>query len=311
MEGCTGPVELGNDITLANTDSFQQLTSVVLAVDNWGPAITGASITLSINNTVAGPVSYTQTFNVPVATTVGSQPSEDNLTFNLASDGLFVQREFVYGFTFNDPSGNPGGATPDPAGESSLNIALASSGTNLAVGQDTTPGTIWLNDANSNNGDFPTCMGPFPTAGFVQETTDGCAAQEFDAYGTPAQVAAGNADIPAVEFNVVGGTAPELYPGGPSEPVNFAITNPGSTSVTVGTVTTSIVSVTTGSISGDEACATSMYHIGTPTVGPIGNVNPGTTVFAATGTSINMLDDHNNQDNCEGAVVTLGFATTP
>jgi len=43
LAGCDGPSEFGNDITLANPGSYQQLTSVVLAVRNWGPAITGAS----------------------------------------------------------------------------------------------------------------------------------------------------------------------------------------------------------------------------------------------------------------------------
>ena len=104
LQGCSGPSEIGNDITLQNTDSYQQLTSVVLAVRNWGPEISAASITLNINNTVDGPVTYTQTFDVPRLS--GGNPTTSNLTFNLVSDNLFVQREFQYGFTFGDPTGN-------------------------------------------------------------------------------------------------------------------------------------------------------------------------------------------------------------
>jgi hypothetical protein len=310
MQGCTGPSELGNEITLANTDSYQQLTTVVLAVRNWGPAITGAPITLNINNTADGPVSFTQDFNVQAAATVNSVPTTQNLTFNVVSQGIYVQRTFEYGFSFGDPTGDVTGPPADPSGEDSLNIALSSEATDLSVGTDTDSGTLGIADSNGNNNDFPSCM-TFPISPFQQVNTECGSSQELGAYGTLAQVQAGNANIPAVEFNVVGGTAPDLYPGGPPQPVNFAITNPGSTGVTVGTVTTAVSSVTTGSIPGDEMCATSMYSIGDPTVGPIGNVNPGTTIFAATGTSISMTDDTRNQDNCEGAVVTLGFTTTP
>ena len=303
---CDGPSEFGNDITLQNTGTYQQLTSVVLAVRNWGAAITAAPITLSINNTVAGPVSYTQTFNVPVATHPGVKPSTTDLTFELASENLFVQREFAYGFSFGDEAGIAPG---DPSGEASLNIALSSSGTNLLIGMDTTPGTIELSDTFGNNGDFPTCMTGLSDGVFEKLITNCGPSQEFNAYGTPAQVAAGSDDIPAVEFNVVGGSALELYPGGPPVPVSFAITNPGSSPVFVNQVTTAKVSVTTGLIGGDEACDISMYTIGTPTVTVGSTVAPGTTVFDATGTTISMTNDGNNQDNCENQVVTLGFSS--
>jgi hypothetical protein len=307
LQGCTGPSEFGNDITLANSGSYQQLTSVVLAVRNWGPAIVAAPITLSINNTVAGPFTTTQTFNVPAAILANTKPSTTDLTFELASSNLFVAHELVYGFSFGNPLL---AATGTNAGEASLNIALSSSGTNLLIGTDTTPGTINLADSNGNNNDFPVCMNAdFPTSGFISLVTNCGPSQEFNAYGTAPQVAAGSDDIPAVEFNVVGGSALELYPGGPPVPVSFAITNPGSSPVFVNAVTTTAASVTTGLNGSIEACNISMYSIGTPTVTVGTAVAPGTTVFDATGTSISMTDDGHNQDNCEGQVVTLGFAS--
>ena len=63
------------------------------------------------------------------------------------------------------------------------------------------------------------------------------------AYGTTT-AAARNADIPAVEFNVVGGVAAGLYPGGPSQPIDFAITNPGSTAVHVDHVAIAVTGLT-------------------------------------------------------------------
>jgi hypothetical protein len=299
---CAGVSELGDNITLANSGA-QQLTSVVVAVDNWGPAITGGPITLNIDNTVAGPVSFTQDFNVP-AQIAADDPSTTDLTFNVASQGVFVEDQFTYGFTYGDIDGAP---PTDPTGEGSLNIALSSSKTNLAVGTDTTPGDITLNDSEGAINEFPTCAAPLPTTGFEPVVVD-CGPSNPgnpDAYGNGPI----SDDIPAVEFNVVGGTTPPLYPGGPSAPINFAITNPGSGNVHVGTVTTTATSVTSDGLVGPEVCATSMYPIANPTVGPIGIVAPGTTIFAATGTSISMTDDGNNQDNCEGAVVTLGFTS--
>ena len=304
MQGCTGPSELGDSISLANTGD-QQLTSVVLAVRNWGPAITAASLTVNINNTVAGPVSYTQTFNIPAAATVNADPTTTNLTFNLASEGIFVQDSFIYGFTLNDPLGAP---PTDPAGEQSLNIALASSATNLSVGTDNAPGNIWLADSNGPNNDFPTCDdSSFPTSSFV-ELDSSCGPSNLQNPGAYGPVGPASDDIPAVEFNVVGGTTLPLYPGGPSQPVDYAITNSGSSSVYVQTVVTSVTGVS--SLSGpSETCEPTMYVIGNPTVDIDANIAPGTTVYSPSGSSISMTDDHNNQDNCEGQVVRLGFVS--
>jgi hypothetical protein len=130
------------------------------------------------------------------------------------------------------------------------------------------------------------------------------------AYGTNAQVVAGSADIPAVEFNVVGGIVTGLSPGGPSQPVDFAITNPGSSNVHLNQVYTTVTSVGSAGISGDELCATSMFQVGGSPVNGIGIVPPGTTIFSPSGTTIKMLDDGNNQDNCENQAVGLTFSTT-
>jgi len=123
-------------------------------------------------------------------------------------------------------------------------------------------------------------------------------------------VEAGSADIPAVEVNVVGGIVPSLTPGGPSQPIDYAITNPGSSPVHVGAVTTSVSSLShTGNNAGLEACSATMYPIVQAT--PIdANVAPGTTVYDPSGGSISMTDDGNNQDNCENATVNLSFSAS-
>lgn len=306
---CVSITEFGNDITLANPGA-QELVNVVVAMRNWGGAITDLPMTLSISSGVGGPISDTQDFSFPAAIASGVDPSTTNITFDFSSQGAFVEQEFYYGITF-DP-------TFDDNAASSLNVALSSSALNLSVGTDTDPGTVYV-DSPGNTGlenDAPSCL-PLPGAGVFGPVITDCATQASGnpgAYGTPDEVAAGNADIPAVEVNVVGGVTPSLYPGGPAQPISYAVTNPNSATVHLDTITTSIASVTSGTIpSPVEACSTSMYQINNPTATANEDLPPGTTFFLATGTSIQMLNDGNNQDNCEGSngggVVTLDFSS--
>lgn len=302
---CAGITAFGNAITLANTGA-QELANVVVAIDNWDGAVTNLPMTLTIFNTVNGTISDTQDFNFPAATG-GATPTEKNITFDFSSQGAFVEQELVYQITFDsNPSDSPNG--------SGLNVALSSSVTDLSVGTDTNPGTIWLETTPSGgdlgaSGDFPPCVGTVPVATWEQVSTD-CgpwASGDPGAYGNEG---AASQDIPAVEVNVVGGIVPPLYPGGPSQPVDFAITNPGTSSVHVDEVTTTATSLTgAGTNAGIEACSTSMYPLADDPVTINADVLPGTTIFSPSGTTISMTDDGNNQDNCEGATVNLSFSS--
>ena len=254
-----------------------------------------------------GALTDTGDFNFAPAIVAGAQPSETNITFNFSPQDAFVDATFVYGITFNTAADEAPVAAAD-----SLNVALSSSATDLSVGTDTVPGTVWMDDINGNNNDFPTCTTGLPTTGFVSIVTD-CGPYNPanpGAYGTSAEVAAGSADIPAVEFNVVGGVVPPLYPGGPAEPVDFAITNPGVSSVHVSQVYTTVSGLTgTGSIVGDEACSTTMYPVAPSPDNVNLTVPSGTTIVSPSGVTIKMTDDGNNQDNCEGATVDLSFSS--
>lgn len=168
--------------------------------------------------------------------------------------------------------------------------------------------------------DFPTCTytNPSFTQGVFEQVTTNCgpySPSNPGAYGTPPQVNAGSDDIPAVEFNVVGGTTPPLYPGGPSEPVDFAIINPGSGSAHVDQVTTTLGTPSTGTIPGISSCTSSWYSLaggsgGTGVVNVDQNVAPGTTLFVPSGVSISMpTDNADNQDNCEGQTLPLNFSS--
>ena len=292
--GCAQISELGNDVTLANPGA-QQLTSAVVAIDNWGPALSNQPITLTINNSPNAPITVTQNFNFPAAAANGD-PTLTNVTFNFASQGTFVDQEFVYGISF-DPNAD-------------LNVALSSSPNDLSVGSDTHKGTVWVDTAAGPgiDGDFPSCT--TPGSGFAVVTTN-CgpsASGNPGAYGTDGQVAAGSDDIPAVEFNVVGGTVAGLSPGSPAQPVDFAITNPGSSNVRVNSVSTTVSGISNaGGNQNDEVCGTGLYSVTGSPAAINATIPPGTTVFSPSGTAISLPDDNKNQDNCEGATANLSF----
>jgi hypothetical protein len=305
MEGCTGPSEIGQDVTLANagpspSTNYQQLVNVVVAVRNWGGPIANLPISLYLSQTADGAT----TIPVNVASIPGADgpnPTTTNVTLDVSADDLFVPSEFQYGISFPQT-----GAYADA---DSLNIALSSSADNLVVGSDTSgAGSLWIDDSNGPNNDFPTCdNGDFPTHGFVLISTDCGAAQELGAYGTDAQVAAGNGDIPAVEFNVVGGIAPALSPGSPADPISYAVTNPTSSTAYLTTVKTAISGVG-NSVGG---CEQSWYSLTGATATADQDIAAGQTVFYQnTGTEISMpANDITDQSACEGQTVTLSFTS--
>ena len=295
---CAGITALGNDVKLANP-GLQRLTGAVVAFRNWGGEVSNTAITLSTDSGATSTV----TPDIAAAQPSG-RPTVTNVTFPF---NTYVPQEFVYKISF------------DATGEASgLNVALSSHPNNTAVGSNPAPGTIYMNIAGSPaaSGDFPSCTNGGTIGSFSQWTT-ACgsdpAPNNPGAYGTTAEVAAGNADIPAVEFNVVGGVVPGLYPGGPAQPIDFAITNPGSASVYVGHVAIAATGLSgTGNNGAIEACDTSMYPIspGAPGVFVNQMVQPGTSFYSPSGASISMHDDGNNQDNCQGATVNLGFTAS-
>ena len=174
---------------------------------------------------------------------------------------------------------------------------------------------MWLTTTSGAGiaGDFPACT--TPGTGFAQVNTacGSSAPGNPGAYGNGVGLTSADADVPAVEFNVLGGGISALSPGVLDQPVEFAITNPGPSTVHVSTIGTSISSVSgAGTTSGIEACtATSpFFHIdGSPATVNL-TVPAGTTLVAPpSGTRISMLDDGNNQDNCEGATINLAFSS--
>lgn len=294
---CANITAFGNRVTLKTTTTSQQLVTVVVAVRNWGPKVT-QPVTFTVETAIAGPVTDTQTFTFTAAAVAGVEPTVTNITFNFATQGAFVKPTFTYKIT-----GLSG----------SLNVALSNSAHQLLVGSDATPGHVWLTttDGPGIAGDFPACTTP-PAAGTYGPVTTNCGPASPNnpgAYGTTAQVTkTGNADIPAVEVNVVGGAATGLYPGGPAQPVNFAVSNAGQSAVHLNQVMTSVSTVGTAGTS-NPVCTPATYGVTNPTRTLNQTVKPGTTLIAPSGVFVHMNTNGKNQDNCEGGTIALAFTS--
>ncbi len=216
--------EFGNSIHLGTTG---ELSDVVVAVRNWGDGFSG-EVTFNIYNpsNLTTPIAAdTQTFNINQATvdtgntwTPSSVPSVTNLTFDFSSQDVTLPSNVVYGISYGSE-----------ADFGNVNVALSSSA-NLTVGSDPSAGYVWVLSPYDNplafNNDANSCSGDTTPGAFSPEYVwCGFNANNPGAYGNPGGQ---GADIPAVEFNVVGGGVPALFPGDPAQPIEYAITNPGA-----------------------------------------------------------------------------------
>lgn len=117
--------------------------------------------------------------------------------------------------------------------------------------------------------------------------------------------AAGNNAVTVTQSSVVTG----MYPGGPAQPVNFTIANPGPSKQYIAAVAVSISAVTGPNITGPRPCAAADFTLVQPNA--IGqDLAVGDTAFAPSGASLKMIDSATNQDGCKGSTVTLAFAAS-
>lgn len=321
---CAGLMtEFGNSIHLATTG---QLSDVVVALRNWGNAIPQASITLNIydpSNLSVPIATDTQKFDIPVATvdvldawSPTSVPSVTNVTFDFSSQDVTLPSNVVYGISY--------AAVGDL---NNLNIALSSSATNLSVGSDPSSGYVWVNSAVVNpisTSNDSTFCGGASTAGVLSPEYIWCPATSNN---PGAYVNAQGADIPAVEFNVVGGSVPALFPGDPAQNIGYAITNPGAAqqvnSVSVSVAydpATNFVEAQAGNTGSDvNGCYVQWFQINnSPQTLNFQLPENSTTVFgtamqastAGDELSIQMLNPAaTDQNKCQGATLALVFSS--
>jgi hypothetical protein len=301
---CAGPLtEFGNEINLAPGSG--QLANVVVAFRSYAGGTTSEPITLTLYSPGVSPGSVGSEIGgggVGDVTTdpvipPGNGSTVFYATFDFSGRDLTLSGPVVYGITFTDEAGV------------TINVALSNSVSNLTAGSDVYAGYVFVDGATnalSASGDAGSCS--TSTAGVFMATDINCATppDNYGAYGPGSNP--NNADIPAVEFNVVGGSTPPLYPGS-TQPVDYAITNAGSSPTYISTVTTSLVSVGSLALASDTTCSLGEYSLNNA-VNVLGVTVPtGTTFFSPSGTSITMTNEAYNQDDCQGEAVALGFTS--
>ena len=314
--GCQQLTEFGNAVNLSTTGI---LSNVVVAMRNWGDAITGLPITLSFYSPVTSPetpgglsptpftgnliIQDTQDFNFAGAISP-SEPSVTNITFDFSSDDFPLPSPVVYGISFDSAFTNAGG----------LNVALSNAATQNTVGSDVYPGYVFADGDswyNGLTGDAGACASaPVNSFQLVEVWCNDTPLDNWGAYGNSS-----GADIPAVEINVVGGTTPPLYPGDTQE-VDFAITNPNPGSVYVNTVTialnnngTDVLNQYSSDIPG---CLESWFNINgsypSATVTLAQNIPSGLTQFEGEA-HIYMINEPVPQNDCAGHTIGLNFSS--
>jgi hypothetical protein len=318
--------ELGNKVTLAGGGG--PLSDVVVAMVNFNASSGPMNITFNIYNpgTYSGPGSSPgsliatdeQSFVVPNAPSGGydgtyctgvrtTDPNSlcglgfFNIEFNFSSQNITLPSTVVYGIQYNDPQSDVNGG---------VNVQLANENTQVTVGTDADPGYLFTDLASvaggngydhSYNDVGPgeiTCSTVSTT--FGEYSTASCD-NGNEGLGTPPYV-------PAVEIDT--STMSDLYPGGPAQPINLSVTNPGTAPAALNTVSIAISSITNQHSSAGPACDPSWYTIVPPSVID-GSVAAGQTwIDSPSGATIELTNIPSvDQDACQGATVNLNFTS--
>jgi hypothetical protein len=318
--GGAGVEQFGNDIKLATTG---ELSDVVVAFRSWETSSVSFPITLNIYDpsNLSTPIAYVTQSPTFQPATGPNTPTLTNVTFDFSSQDITLPTEIVYGISY-DPLGAGSG----------VNVALSNAATNLTVGQDTYPGNVDVEIDPAWNGgniggwqvDAGTCS--VPSVGSFTSINVYCGANSNPENAGAYENAQG-ADIPAVEFNVVGGAVPALYPGDPAQNIGYAITNPGSAQQ-VNSVSVAIaydpsndeVQSTPGDVSTDVAgCYVQWFQVNnSPQTLNYQLPANSTTLFGTTmqasvaGNELSIQMPANsgtNQDDCENATLALVFTS--
>ena len=146
MNGCSGVSELGNAITLVTSKAYAELTSVTVALANFGAA-GDTTVTMKLTDGPNG--TYTFTVTATVAAGTSPMPKVTDVTFTFANVGVFVYKTFKYGLSLTTNSTTRG-----------VNIAMAKD-SQVTIGSNQTADTVWV--STSTNPTFHSRTGNFTT----------------------------------------------------------------------------------------------------------------------------------------------------
>ncbi len=311
---CVGMTELGNKITLAGGGG--PLNDVTVDMANFDTTAGPMNITFNIyaadGTTLLG--TDTQSFNIPVAPDGGysgpictpivlANPNSDcgianfSVTFDFSSQHITLPGTVVYGIQYPDPQNAVNGG---------VNVQLANETSNISVGSDTDTSHLFAMTKDGTNQD---------TGGATGQITCSTIIAGFTEYSTTAGATCGAAPyVPAVEFDSTG--FGDLYPAGPSQQINFSLTNPGATSATVATVTIAVASDGSNveQVPGDTAsavvgCSASWFTVSPTPVSVNQTLTPGQTIDWNGAASISMSNPAVTQDACQGVNIGLTFTS--
>ena len=316
----TDASDFGNEITLANGGGL--LTDVTVAMANWNPWSESVPIpiTLTIYDASSGGLPGAEigsdTVNLtPPGTSSGAEGGANlagidnfNVTFDFTSKYLTLPSDVVYGIAYDDT-----------VVDQNLNVNLSYEPP--SVGSDTYPGYLFVSQFGAGYAVTPgsgTVVGG-SNGQITCETVSNTFAQYSTASGNGGKCGLSDL-VPAVEFDTTSVT--DLYPGGPSVPINFSISNPGAASAEVQTVTIKIAYDSNGNIettandpsTAVDGCSASWFQINgsypSATLTLNQNLLPGTALSWVGAASISMpADSVDNQNACQGKNVGLLFSS--
>lgn len=341
--GGTNTTEFGTQVTLASATSTLNSVDVTFVseacqsgsgltcVTTPGATFTSAPITLTVYDptTMAVIGSSTKTFQIPYrpsaagasSSTCGAGtgnnwsnfPNDGSQWYDPTTNNCYYGIKYMAVFPFSSVAlssdsvvyGISYDATSGPT--SSLNVALSDEATQVSVGSNTNPGNLFVRVGSGGNADGGSSG---------QVTCSTVSGANFVSYPT----AAGNsnncgmmapqngtfvADTPQVQFNTQSSFPTALVPGGPGQPIDFSITNAGSTPARVGAVTFAVSpsSLPTG-------CDINWFSTLQSSVAINVTIPGGATVdYQPSGAVLALMESGTNQDKCEGLALNLNFTS--
>jgi len=117
--------------------------------------------------------------------------------------------------------------------------------------------------------------------------------------GTGAGTVGTNTAVTVAQTSTVSG----LVPGGPSQPLNFTVTNPGAGPQVINNVNITVSTTAPG-------CNAADFVVSQPTIPANQSIAGSGGTYSNTTASVSMTNTAANQDACKGAALTFNYAVS-
>ena len=226
----------------------------------------------------------------------------DNVTFDFSSQDLVLPSQVIYGISY-PTTGNAGSLNVGLSDDTSVaNTSDVTVGSDAVTGDflDSTEPNAYCNDTLTP-GSFQYDPYTLPCTGIY--AVDNPAPGQSGTWAVDYQPGFW---VPAVQLNAAGQGISALYPGASPLPVDFTVTNPGNSPVTISKVSVSITNIgggndAVGGLTGD--CPATWFSLIQPTAPSNISIGAGQTLtFSPSGGSLQLINESGNQDavRCHG-----------